>query len=128
MFCDLDDAPEFYDLTEPVARKEHRCCECDAPILKGEKHVVATGKWHGEISTFRQHLLCADACRFIRDKLQDGECICFGGLREWHVESRWDYDRTRPHESWRQIRGMLAGIKRRERAARLSAPPAGGAA
>ncbi len=108
--CDL---PQFYNWSEPVARKQHKCCECSAPIAKGEKHFVATGKWDFGISTFRQHLLCMEACMFIRDKFNGSECICFGGLEEWVSESRWQQDKT--HPLWRKLRGMLACIKWRER-------------
>lgn len=108
--CDL---PEFYEWSEPVARKEHRCCECNAPINKGEKHFHARGKWDGAMSSFRQHMLCLEACMFIRDKLNGGDCICFGGLFEWWDDSKSECDKT--HFCWRQIRQKLAGIKRRER-------------
>jgi hypothetical protein len=110
MECEI---AEFYSFSEPVARKEHRCCECDAPISKGEKHFHAKGKWGGKISDYRQHLLCLEACMYIRDYLNGGECICFGGMWEWHCESKWQVDRRHVH--WRTIRKMLADIKRRER-------------
>ncbi len=110
MECEL---PAFYNWSEPVARKEHKCCECSAPILKGEKHFVATGKWDSGLESFRQHLLCAEACMFIRDNLNQGECICFGGLDEWHDEMRRHCDRTDP--PWKEFRSKLAAIKRRER-------------
>lgn len=113
--CDL---PEFYDWSEPVARKVHRCCECDALINKGEKHFHASGKWGGEVSSFRQHLLCMEACMFIRDELNGGDCICFGELREWADESMYSYDRRSPHQDWKKLRSMLAQIKKRERSSR----------
>lgn len=115
MHCDI---PDFYECCERKARKEHRCCECDAPILRGEKYVIASGKWSGEISTFRQHVLCADACRFIRNSMNDAECICFGGLKEWWHEARFCFANSdREHPKWKAFRGMMAGILRRERAA-----------
>jgi hypothetical protein len=114
MECDI---PDFYNWSEPKARKKHRCCECRAPIEKGEKHFAATGKWDSEIQTFRQHLLCMEACMFIRDKLNANECICFGGLWEWCDESKWQCDKT--HPVWRELRKKLADIKRRERRTRL---------
>lgn len=110
MECEL---PEFYQWAEPVARKQHRCCECKAPIEKGEKHFYCTGKWDDQIQSFRQHLLCAQACMFIRDKLNGGDCICFGGLWEWVDEAKWQCDRS--HPVWQELRRMLAAIKWRER-------------
>lgn len=110
--CEL---PQFFNWSEPVARKQHRCCECSAPIHKGEKHFSATGRWDYGIETYRQHLLCCEACMFVRDNLNGSECICFGGLREWHSEARYQYDRKEPHPVWREFRNKLAAIKRRER-------------
>ncbi len=110
MECEI---AEFYNWSEPVARKEHRCCECSAPIRMGEKHFVATGKWDGQLSTFRQHLLCCETSMYVRDKLNGGECICFGGLVEWLEESKWQCDKT--HLIWREFRNKMAAIKRRER-------------
>ena len=56
MYCDYD-GPEFYSVVEPVARKQYECCECSVPIAAGSKHVKATGKWEGELNTFRQHMV-----------------------------------------------------------------------
>jgi hypothetical protein len=115
MECDV---PDFYNWSEPVARKEHRCCECSAPIRKGERHFIATGKWDDTLQTFRQHTLCMEACVFIRDKLNGSECICFGGLWEYYDESKWQCDKG--HPVWQELRKMLADIKRRERACRVA--------
>lgn len=78
--------PEFFTTKWPVAKKDHKCCECRAPIKVGERYGNFTGKWPGDkIRTYKQHLICEMACRYIRDKFQDGECIGFGEL--WEV---WD--------------------------------------
>ena len=108
--CEL---PEFYTHSEPVARKEHRCCECRAPILKGEKHFSSTGKWDGTVISQRQHLDCMAACILIRDKFNDSECIPFGGLKDWFFEMRRDC-RDDSEES-RTLRSLMARIKWRER-------------
>lgn len=108
-----ENMPEFYSWSEPVARKAHRCCECDALIVKGEKHFSCTGKWEGGISTFRQHTLCMEACMYVRDKLNDGDCVGFGSLREWISDC--DFHRYRKLSDWQPLRKMLACIKRRER-------------
>lgn len=110
MECEL---PEFYSYNEPIARKAHVCCECSAPILRGEQHFSCTGKWGGELSSWHQHLLCMEACMFIRDKLNGGDCICFGGLFEWFDEAQWQCDKA--HPIWRELRSKLASIRRRER-------------
>ena len=117
---DCDVMPAFYSYSERVARKQHRCCECHAPILVGEKHFFATGKWDGELSSHRQHLLCMEACVFIRDNLNDWECLAFGELFDWW----WDCGRRERADyrlkvdKWKTIRGMIAKIKRRKRSSK----------
>ncbi len=102
---------EFYHWTEPVARKPHKCCECSAPILKGEKHFYCYGKWSYGTEAFRQHQLCMDACILIRDKMNGGDCIGFGCLMEEFEELR-GYGKG--HEDHRKLRSMMAKIKWRE--------------
>jgi hypothetical protein len=110
-YCDL---PEFYATAETKARQRHRCCECHAWIEVGERYLTIRGKWDGGIDTYRQHLLCARACEFARDHL-DEECIPFGGLFEWwgecHLGRYWSKD-------WQEFRDMLAQIIRRQRGTR----------
>lgn len=111
---------EFSRHSEPVARKEHRCCECRAPILVGERHFQIIGKWEGDLMEFRQHLACMEACMLVRDELNDRECICFGGLKDWFWEFREDsraYSRepNKSQEAWQKLRDLVARIKWRER-------------
>lgn len=40
------------------ARKQHKCCECDEPILPGEKYEYASGVWEGRPDSFRTCLPC----------------------------------------------------------------------
>ena len=110
-YCEI---PEFFDAQWPVARKQHRCCECGQAIHIGEKHGKFTGKWDGDLSTYRQHLDCEAACVFIRDEFQDGECIGFGQLWEyWQDYSCKGYPRSF------EFRKIMARIIRRERRERL---------
>lgn len=73
--CEL---PEFINVTEPVARKEYKCCECGGFIKPKAKYVRISGKWEGSIETYKQHYECAESCRAIRDERK--ECIPFGLL------------------------------------------------
>ena len=59
------------------ARKEHKCCECHAPIRVGERHQFASGLWDGAWGSFRTCKACAD---IIADRCPSG--YQFGGLRE----------------------------------------------
>lgn len=112
-YCDIQ--PDFYSWAEPVARKEHKCCECGTPIIKGEKHFSATGKWDFGIETYRQHLDCCSACMFVRDQFNDGECIGFGELLEFFCDSR-----PLPKDGGKcsQFRKMVAAVLRRQRKAK----------
>lgn len=111
MYCDVDE-PAFYSAVDRTARKQHKCCECDAPIERGEKYVVCTGKWENGVETFRQHAACCEACMFMRDKLFDGEeCVPFGGMWE-------EYDELYKAErrAWQKDkRDLFAAILKRER-------------
>ena len=111
--------PEFYAEAFYAARKVHECVECDAPIEVGERHLAYSGKWAGEISHGRQHMLCRELCMLIRDEFQDGECIALGDLHEaWH-ELDWRCRGT--GDPWsptdRKARSLYAKIRARERAA-----------
>ena len=114
MTCDL---PEWYEYTEPVAMKNHACCECSAPILKGEKHFHGRGKWPFGVASYRQHVACMEACMCIRDDFSDGECIGFGSLFEDFDEMKWQYDRVKDRHNapWVKLRRLIATIKLRER-------------
>lgn len=93
------------------AKKQHHCCECSALILVGEKYVYCIGKWD-TFQVYKQHELCADACRWIRDQIFD-DCIAFGSLKECFKDEIKDSDRNR--SEIKQIRKMMADIFRRER-------------
>ncbi len=111
---------EFSTHSEPVARKKHQCCECRAPIEKGEKHFLLTGKWDFGMDSFRQHFACMEACMLIRDNdsiYGGGECIPFGGLKDHVWEFRLDIKDAaqRGNEAAKRLRHLLAVIKWRER-------------
>ena len=111
------EVPQFYSHAEVVARKVHKCCECVASIDIGEKHFFVTGKWDSSINRYRQHLLCEQACEFIRDNFDDYECIGYGGLWEWYNEAKyWLNDplhKKKPNSQ--AFRSIMAKIIGRER-------------
>lgn len=112
-FCDFE-GPEIYSDSEPRAKKQHRCEECRAPILVGERHYYYAGKWDGDFSSGRQHTLCLQACVYVRDKIQGGECIPFGGLKEFMAEVNFSSD-DRKNPKWARVRAMFSEIRKRER-------------
>jgi hypothetical protein len=106
--CDID-PPEFYAEAFPTAAKQHWCCECNAPIERGEKHLYARGKNEGQFWDVRQHIACREICMAIK---HEDDCICFGELKEW-----WDAsgrDLPRHH----RLRSLMAIVIRRERSSR----------
>lgn len=111
--------PEFYHETYPKARKSYRCVECAAPIEVGEVHLKYRGKWDGVVGGGRQHMLCRELCKFIRDEFQDGECIGFGQLFENECDYGFtctDYGRKQGWNATEQkARKLLAQIKWRQR-------------
>lgn len=118
MSCDWG-GPSVYSESEVVARKEYPCVECCAPILKGERHLRWAGLWDGSWSYGRQHLLCRDACVWIRDALND-ECIPFGALHEWWKSGYCPSDA--PSGAVRIGVRIYAMVRRRERLAQKEAP------
>lgn len=115
---DYCDAPRWFRVEEPVARKEHACCECAAKILAGEKYVRVNACWDGGPETMKQHLLCATACRLVRDEgFNDDECLDFGYLREWWREEVRYRRGVYPEgelPARRKLWRMILGIERRQ--------------
>lgn len=117
MSCDW---PEFYSERFPVAKKKHRCCECRDMIEPGEKYLLVGGKWDGILETYKQHLLCREACMAISNIADD--CIPFGSLMEDYRE--WcAYHRNKLE--LKTIRDLMAKILRRKHKNRLTSSEAG---
>jgi len=103
-YCEI---PSWYSEKWPAARKEHVCVECGDRIRIGELHGSFSGKGGGEVSTYRQHLECEEACRHIRDFFQDGECIGFGELFEYAD----DYASNKRNPERSHFRKVMARVK-----------------
>ena len=58
--CGIGDseAPKIFTKTNPRARKEHICCECESIICIGEKYEKITGLWDN-FQTFKTCSFCA---------------------------------------------------------------------
>jgi hypothetical protein len=60
------------------------------------------------MSTYKQHLECEDACRWVRDKRWVDECLAFGELMEYLGE--WGgLDKTKAEEQ--AMRTLAARVK-----------------
>lgn len=107
---------KIYEATERTARKAYKCCECGCEINKGERYLQCSGLWEWGYESHRQHLVCADACMVIRDKI-DNECIPFGYLMEWYGEFRSDIRDNRSVNGVPEFRLLMAKILHRKRKA-----------
>lgn len=84
----MSDLPEFMNERTSRARKQYQCCECGGKIVPGMMYKAITGKWDGEVATYRLHIICheiAEAARtFFRTEadLFDDELPGIGELVE----------------------------------------------
>jgi hypothetical protein len=84
--CSCSDDGEFGTLLEDsfrVARKEHKCCECNRDIKIGEEYEYIHGLWDGEFNTFKTCLGCQrlrdDICSsYLYGELHQVVWDCFG--------------------------------------------------
>lgn len=63
MSCVIDSGDGYWQLYSnswPVAKKQHKCCECGSDIDPGEKYRRISGLWEGEFLTYKQCEICAD--------------------------------------------------------------------
>lgn len=61
-----DDGATLHSTTHPVARKEHRCTECDEAIPVGAKYERTEGMWGSSWSTHKTCMSCVE----IRDHFE----------------------------------------------------------
>lgn len=59
-YSDDYEHPDFCTTTNPVAKKQHYCSECQHPIYPGENYERVSGKWDGEVITFKICTFCQD--------------------------------------------------------------------
>ena len=76
-YCDDGDIADCVRTKMVRARREHKCCECDRVIERGEEHEHVRGLWEGYWESYRTCLGCM--------RLRDDLCrrgYCFGGLAQ----------------------------------------------
>lgn len=81
------DYPEFVNVTTPKARKKYRCHECGQAIEAGVQYVSISGKWDGEVSTFKSCTECAAVVELLNGSeysaIHPDDCgLPYGMLRE----------------------------------------------
>jgi len=72
--------PTFYLERKRKARVPHQCSECHQAILPKTEYISISGKWAGEISTYKQCLSCKEMSKHYRET--EGCCVALGGLFE----------------------------------------------
>lgn len=90
------DSPEFCHEKIVKARKPHKCCECHDEIPAGAKYESCTGKWDGDLQTYKTCMLCVE----IRNKFS-----CHGS---WTFTTAWEQLRDNLFE--RMTTGCLKGL------------------
>lgn len=85
---------EFGHSKTVIGRKDHRCWECRGHIPKGTSHYTLSGKWDGEVKTFRECTRCTEVRKRIHEEV---ECACglgYGNMIEWIEDAElfdiWD--------------------------------------
>lgn len=82
-----NEMPVAYECEFRMARKDHKCCECQGSILSGEQYYNHHGVWDGRGETFK---VCHE-CESLRTEMNADinnwdEKIHFTGLAEHVVE------------------------------------------
>lgn len=80
MSCTCENWPTAYWESQPIARKQHTCCECGSIIDPGEKYYKAKGIWDDKFITFNTCEVC-EKIRIIAHSELD-YCIPFECLYE----------------------------------------------
>jgi hypothetical protein len=107
-YCDYDYAeyPTFYEEKMVTARRDHRCCECLGAIAKGERYERKSGKWEGQVQTYKTCQRCLDFEAHIKAHIPCFRLCSIGDLIEEAVECLRDYRREAP--------SLLFGAYRRD--------------
>lgn len=120
-YCDFD-PPEFCSSRIVTASKKHKCYECSAPIMPGEKYEYTVGKWDGLLDTFKVCEDCHDIRQWVKNNIP---CFCwyYGNMLEDAEEAVIEACRYAPEETQGVMFGFLRRkvINRRRRAAKKAA-------
>lgn len=80
--------PAVYSESNPVARKEHKCCECCGTIKPGEKYQVIKGIWDGQCQTYKTCPECAVLREVINKGLHGEDMTPLTCIEEFVMEDR----------------------------------------
>ncbi len=105
--CDYDYVASVYRKSEHTARKQHKCSECGAPILPGERYEYVFAIWDGDPTHVRTCCRCTALRDFVVAHIP---CSCWahGNLLEDMQTEVEHYSHEAP--------GLLMGYLRRLKA------------
>ena len=104
-YCEDYEEPSFYVDVMRKAIKQHRCHECKGAIHKCEVYQSVTGKWDGDILTYKTCQRCLDLLNYVKAHIP---CVCwsFQNMRGDLLNAAMEYADEAP--------GLLFGAYRRE--------------
>ena len=76
---------DFQTESTPIARKQHKCCECCGPIQPGQQYQLITGCWDGDMASFKTCPDCLAARTWATAQPEwggDGEHLYYFGKLE----------------------------------------------
>lgn len=109
-YCPYE-APTVYSVSHPRAKKEHRCDECGAEIMPGDRYEYVFGVWEGDASTWRTCMPCRDLRQWVENNVPCF-CWCHGNMIEDAKETIEAACERAPEET----RGLRFGFLRRRHA------------
>lgn len=98
MCCCDGPSPEFTSESSPQARSKHLCCECLRVILPGETYERYSGKWDGELTTYKT---CRDCLEMRHVVYAECSCWLFAGMYN-------ELDDLPEYEAWGELRDIRA--------------------
>lgn len=111
-YCDYEQ-PEFSTVTNPVARRQHRCYECGSTIQPGERYERVDGKWDGYLDTFKTCPHCTALRKWVTANLP---CFCWGYGNV--IEDAREAIQAAYERAGQEARGLWFGFERRRIKAR----------
>ena len=113
-FCDYDPAT-VYESTDHIARKKHKCDECNEPIWPGEPYERVFAIWEGDAQTCKTCIRCLALREFVEATVP---CFCWA-----HHNMIEDAMNTAEHYA-HEAPGLMFGAIRRRVLIRRNTKPA----
>lgn len=87
----MTDIPQCHTQKYRIARKEHKCCECQKLIVVGEKYSYSSGVWDGDPQSFKQcencYIIASRVATYCATSKWGEELPAYEQLSEWFFNS-----------------------------------------